>query len=189
MGNMVRNISHTYGRIAGAVAGVALLATTAACGGSSSGASSTGSSSGSSSTGSSNSYTQAQKDQVAKSLMGADIGFSHSQAECVSGKVLGSIGIDKLKKYGLASKTAHAAPNLPPKDANSVAGAMTSCADMVSLFIKQNAPRATASQKSCLKSAISQDQIRQALAASFSGHEQDMGKYIDKSKVQACKKA
>lgn len=183
---MVRNISHTYGRIAGTVAGAALLATTAACGGnSSSGSSSSGASS---STGSSSSYSQAQKDQVTKSLMGADIGFSHSQAECVSGKVLDSLGIDKLKKYGLASKAAHA-PNLPSKDANSVADAMTSCADMVSLFIKQNAPRATASQKSCLKSAISQDQIRQALAASFSGHEQDMGKYIDKSKVQACKKA
>ena len=106
-----------------------------------------------------------------------DTKLTEEQADCFSDGIVDEIGVDKLKEYKLLNDDLEIIEEADPTDmskddAESMAGVMTECVDMVKLIEEQMASSGTEltdEQQECISDAIDEDAIEKGLAASFQG--------------------
>lgn len=114
--------------------------------------------------------------------------LTEEQAECFADGLVDEVGVDTLQDYGLLDDDLalvdDANPtNMSAEDARATAGVLTGCVDMVKLLREQIDDQSevdlTDEQADCIAEAIDQDAIRDALAATFQGKDDDESALTD----------
>jgi hypothetical protein len=112
----------------------------------------------------------------------AGASLTDKQAGCLADDIVGKIGVDKLKKYGLLDKNLKVDDKLTDvklkkDDADSMASAFTSCVDAEGLIEKQFSQAASGmsdKQQQCIKDVLTKDKVEEILSLTFQGKSADI---------------
>ena len=113
-------------------------------------------------------------------VAGAEL--TSKQAGCLANDIVDKIGVDQLQKYGLLDKNLKVDDKLTDvklkkKDADSMAGAFTSCVDAEGLIEKQFSQAASGmsdKQQQCIKDVLTKDKVEEILSLTFQGKSADI---------------
>lgn len=115
---------------------------------------------------------------------GDDLSLSKKEADCTAGHLVDSLGLEKLKKYDIITKsnTANKKPDdnvkMSKGDADKAATAITECIDVVDAVTKSAGTDFTPAQKKCLEKELTNKTMHTMWAAYFRGDSEAASKAL-----------